>query len=123
MVDGVQPPKAADNCDTAAHSTATWPSAHHRINGTPAVLFEDGTRKPGAIPAEMVERLLAAAKKHGHPARRSCRFQPPRLACRSQHPAARHRRRPRCAWALPACCPSSPVRCWSGWWTSRRTPT
>ena len=35
--------------------------AQARINGTPAVFFEDGTRKPGAIPGAEVERLLVAA--------------------------------------------------------------
>jgi thiol:disulfide interchange protein DsbC len=33
----------------------------HKINGTPAVLFEDGTRRPGAIPADALEKLLVAA--------------------------------------------------------------
>jgi thiol:disulfide interchange protein DsbC len=43
--------------------TATWPSARHRINGTPALFFEDGTRKPGAMSADAVDKLLAAARK------------------------------------------------------------
>jgi len=37
----------------------------HRVQGTPAVVFEDGTRAPGAIPADQIEsRLVAAAKRN-----------------------------------------------------------
>ncbi len=47
---------------TPLRSSATWPSSRsNRITGTPAVFFEDGTRKPGAIPGAEVERLLVAA--------------------------------------------------------------
>ena len=36
----------------------------HRVNGTPAIVFEDGTRSPGAMPADQIEsRLVAAAKR------------------------------------------------------------
>jgi protein-disulfide isomerase len=35
-------------------------SQKHRINGTPALFFEDGTRKPGALSADAVDKLLAA---------------------------------------------------------------
>ena len=63
MLDGVSPPSAAKGCDTAAVERNLAFSRANRINGTPAVFFEDGTRKPGAIPAEMVEKLLLAASK------------------------------------------------------------
>ena len=63
MLDGVAPPKAAASCDTAAVDRNLAFSRANRINGTPAVFFEDGTRKPGAIPAEMIEKLLLAAAK------------------------------------------------------------
>jgi len=33
----------------------------HRVNGTPGLFFEDGTRKPGALPGAEVEELLVAA--------------------------------------------------------------
>jgi thiol:disulfide interchange protein DsbC len=33
----------------------------HRVQGTPAVVFEDGSRAPGAIPVDEVERRLVAA--------------------------------------------------------------
>lgn len=63
MLDGVAPPKAAAGakCDTAAiDRNLAFARAQH-INGTPGVFFTDGTRKPGAIPGEMVEKLMAAA--------------------------------------------------------------
>ena len=63
MLEGTTPPKAAAGCDTAAIDRNLAFSRAHRINGTPAVFFEDGTRKPGAIPAEMIEKLLLAAAK------------------------------------------------------------
>jgi thiol:disulfide interchange protein DsbC len=65
MLDGVTPPTATGKCDTAAIDRTVAFSRTHRINGTPAVFFEDGTRKPGAIPGDLVEKLLvaAAAKK------------------------------------------------------------
>lgn len=66
MVDGVVPPKADDKCDTAALTRNTEFARKYRINGTPAVFFEDGTRKPGALPLAAVEQLLSkatAAKK------------------------------------------------------------
>ncbi|MBX3601702.1 MAG: DsbC family protein [Rubrivivax sp.] len=61
MLDGVVPPRAMGACDTAAIERNLAFSRSHRINGTPAVFFADGTRKPGALPPAEVERLLAAA--------------------------------------------------------------
>ena len=63
MLDGAAPPTAAKGCDTAAVDRNLAFSRANRINGTPAVFFEDGTRKPGAISAETVEKLLLAASK------------------------------------------------------------
>ena len=60
MVDGVVPAKAA-KCDTAAIDRNLEFGQKQRINGTPAVFFTDGTRRPGAISGESVERLLTAA--------------------------------------------------------------
>ena len=61
MLEAVVPPKAAGKCDTAAIDRNLAFARSYRINGTPAVVFEDGTRKPGAIPSAEVERLLVAA--------------------------------------------------------------
>jgi len=63
MVDGVTPAKVVDKCDTAAIDRNLEFARKYRVNGTPAVFFEDGTRKPGAIPGAMVEKLLDAAAK------------------------------------------------------------
>ena len=64
MVDGVAPAKAAADCDTAAIERNLKLGQKHRVTGTPAVVFEDGTRSPGALPAAQIEtRLQAAAKK------------------------------------------------------------
>ncbi len=61
MLEGVTPPPAGEKCDATALERNVQFGRAHKINGTPAVLFEDGTRKPGALPPEMLERLLATA--------------------------------------------------------------
>ncbi len=63
MIDGAVPAKPAAACDTTAIDRNLAFARTHRINGTPAVIFEDGTRKPGALPVASVEQLLAAAAK------------------------------------------------------------
>ncbi len=64
MVDGATPPKAMGACDTSAIERNLALGNRHRVNGTPAVVFEDGSRSPGALPLEQLEsRLLAAAKR------------------------------------------------------------
>jgi len=63
MLDGQTAAPAPAKCDTAAIDRNLELGRKHRINGTPAVVFEDGTRKPGALPIDMVERMLAAAAK------------------------------------------------------------
>ena len=62
MVDGVLPVKGV-KCDTTAIDRNLEFGQKQRINGTPAVFFTDGTRRPGAISGEAVERLLAASTK------------------------------------------------------------
>jgi thiol:disulfide interchange protein DsbC len=61
MLDGVAPGKADAKCDATAIERNLAFAQKYKINGTPAVLFADGTRKPGAIPGAMVEKLLVAA--------------------------------------------------------------
>ena len=58
MLDGTAPPKAEGKCDDSVTERNLAFSRRHHINGTPAVLFEDGTRVPGAMSAEQVERKL-----------------------------------------------------------------
>ncbi len=62
MLDSTLPPTAAAACDVAALDRNTKFGRQHRVTGTPAAVFEDGTRAPGAIPAAQLEKLLAAAK-------------------------------------------------------------
>jgi thiol:disulfide interchange protein DsbC len=58
MLDGVAPPRVMGNCDTAAIQRNLAYGQKYRINGTPALVFENGNRVPGALSgAELVKRL------------------------------------------------------------------
>jgi thiol:disulfide interchange protein DsbC len=64
MVDGATIPKSMGKCDTTALERNLTMGQRFKVQGTPAVVFEDGTRAPGAIPAAQIEaRIAAAAKK------------------------------------------------------------
>jgi thiol:disulfide interchange protein DsbC len=63
MIDGVTPAKTMGTCDTAALDRNIEFGRKYRVQGTPALFFEDGTRRPGALGAAEVEKLLAAARK------------------------------------------------------------
>jgi thiol:disulfide interchange protein DsbC len=63
MVDGQAPPKAAATCDTAAIDRNVEMGRKYKVTGTPGVVFEDGSRAPGAIPAAQLEARMVAAKK------------------------------------------------------------
>ena len=65
MVDGTTPPKSTAKCDVAALERNVTLGKKHRVQGTPAAVFEDGTRAPGAVPLETIEKHLAAAAKKG----------------------------------------------------------
>ena len=65
MVDGSAPPRSMGKCDTAALERNVALGKKHRVQGTPAAVFEDGTRAPGAIPLEALEKNLAAAARKG----------------------------------------------------------
>jgi thiol:disulfide interchange protein DsbC len=54
---------AAASCDTTAIARNIEFGRKYKITGTPTMVFADGTRVPGAIPAQQVEKLLAAAKQ------------------------------------------------------------
>jgi len=62
MLDGTAPTKVSGSCDDSALERNLAFSRKHHVNGTPAVIFEDGTRVPGAISAEQVERRLQGLK-------------------------------------------------------------
>lgn len=57
------PPKAIGNCDDAALARNTAFGRQYRINGTPAMFFEDGTRAPGALDQAAIEDRLKKAEK------------------------------------------------------------
>ena len=61
MVDGKTPPRSMGQCDASAIERNTELGRRHRITGTPTLLFEDGSRVPGAVPADQLERRLTAA--------------------------------------------------------------
>lgn len=63
MVDGQVPAKVSTSCDIAAIERNTEMGKKYKVQGTPAMVFEDGSRAPGAIPAAQIELRLAAAKK------------------------------------------------------------
>jgi len=65
MVENVTPAKAAGDCDVAALDRNLKLGQKHRVNGTPAVVFEDGSRAPGALPAAQIESRIVAAGKKG----------------------------------------------------------
>lgn len=61
MVDGSAPPAAPAACNTDAIQRNLALSRRHRVNGTPAIVFEDGKRVPGAMPLAQFEQQLAAS--------------------------------------------------------------
>ena len=63
MVDGQVPAKVTASCDIAAIERNTDMGKKYKVQGTPAMVFEDGSRAPGAIPGAQIESRLAAAKK------------------------------------------------------------
>jgi thiol:disulfide interchange protein DsbC len=65
MLDNVTPGKAGASCDSAAIDRNLAFARQNRINGTPAIFFVDGTRKPGALPGATVEKLLVASYAGG----------------------------------------------------------
>ena len=62
MLRNVTPARSMGECDSSALQRNTAMARKYRINGTPAVVFEDGKRVPGAMPAEAVEKQLVASR-------------------------------------------------------------
>ena len=61
---GTEPVKRGmGKCDYTAIDRNVAFAQKYRINGTPAIFFEDGSRVPGAIPLEQLEKSLAAKSK------------------------------------------------------------
>jgi thiol:disulfide interchange protein DsbC len=63
MVRDVAPAPALPKCDATALMRNIELGKRHKITGTPTLIFIDGTRVPGAINAEQVEKYLSAVKK------------------------------------------------------------
>ena len=62
MHSDIKPTAAAAKCDVTALERNLELGRKHNITGTPTLIFQDGTRAPGAIPAEQVEKQLASIK-------------------------------------------------------------
>ncbi len=65
MLNGVAPPGAApgSECNSAALERNQALGARHNVQGTPAAVFVDGSRLPGAVRGDELERRLAAAAR------------------------------------------------------------
>jgi thiol:disulfide interchange protein DsbC len=61
-LDGARPGPATASCDTTALNRNIEFGKKHKITGTPTLIFADGSRVPGAINAQQVEKFLAEAK-------------------------------------------------------------
>ena len=55
-------PSSVQMCDTDALKRNVELGRKHKINGTPTLIFVDGTRVPGAIDAKQIEKRLTDAK-------------------------------------------------------------
>jgi thiol:disulfide interchange protein DsbC len=62
MVKSTDTPAAPATCDIAALNRNVEFGKKHKITGTPTLIFADGNRVPGAIPAAQVEKYLAEVK-------------------------------------------------------------
>ncbi|CAM5783259.1 DsbC family protein [Rhizobacter sp. Root404] len=65
MIKGTAAPRSMGNCDTAALQRNVALGKKFRVNGTPALVFEDGKRVPGALPPAEVEKQLVASRGKG----------------------------------------------------------
>jgi len=65
MLSGTTPPRSMGQCDTGALARNAELGRKHKINGTPAIVFEDGKRIPGALNAEQIEKQLVASRPKG----------------------------------------------------------
>lgn len=63
MLQGSAAPTAGAKCDASALDRNTALGQKHRVQGTPAAVFEDGSRIPGAVATDRLEKALAQAAK------------------------------------------------------------
>ncbi|HEX7438271.1 MAG TPA: DsbC family protein [Caldimonas sp.] len=62
MIEGASIPVSTAPCDSSALQRNFALGQKHRIRGTPGLVFEDGTHKPGALNAAQIEQLLVASR-------------------------------------------------------------
>ncbi|HXF47727.1 MAG TPA: DsbC family protein [Burkholderiaceae bacterium] len=62
MGDGKAPPAAAPDCKHPLQQLLAL-GQKLDVNGTPTIVFPDGSRVPGAVPLEKIEERLSAAKR------------------------------------------------------------
>jgi len=60
MLEGKAPAKPSGACDDGAIERNVAMMRRYHINGTPAIIFEDGSRVPGALGADQLEKRLQA---------------------------------------------------------------
>jgi thiol:disulfide interchange protein DsbC len=63
MLDGAAPPRLMGQCDASALRRNVLLGQKHKVNGTPALVFEDGRRVPGAMSVEQIEKQLLVSRK------------------------------------------------------------
>ncbi len=61
MIKGT-PAENSPSCDSTALQRNFAFGKKHRINGTPGLVFEDGSQRAGALNAEAIEKMLVATK-------------------------------------------------------------
>lgn len=61
MLDGKAPARTLGPCDASALVRNREFGRKHKLDGTPALVFEDGRRVRGALPADQLEKRLAQA--------------------------------------------------------------
>ena len=62
MIRGSAATRSMGDCDSTAIQRNMAMAKKHRVTGTPALIFEDGKRVPGALPPEQVEKQLVASR-------------------------------------------------------------
>jgi thiol:disulfide interchange protein DsbC len=62
MIHGSPAARTMGTCDTTALQRNLAMAKKYRVNGTPALVFEDGKRVPGALPPDQVEKQLLASR-------------------------------------------------------------
>jgi thiol:disulfide interchange protein DsbC len=63
MIKGAAAPRNMGSCDTSALERNVALGKKYRVNGTPALVFEDGKRVPGALPPAEVEKQLLLSRR------------------------------------------------------------